>query len=214
MKRRLTVPIALLLLSLAASAFAQAPPTQVVIIADEHGHSRIFFDGSDEGPLFFAVTSDPGPGGQANVLMYDMGGPPALEAGDVFLTEPGSAEISDIIRFNPDDTGNPGFPASFAFYSDPDDKPASLADGSPFPTSFYANTLIFEEQGGPGFNGLLYHPIEGQPGFVGNGYDVQYLFLSDGSFVPEPSPLAALAIGLVCVAGLTVASRRRMRVAG
>ena len=210
MKPSLSVLLVVALLGLASVASAARTPF-VGIIADENGHALIT-NGLSFSPLLFAVTSDPGPGGQADVLTYDLDGPPSLVAGDVLLTEPGSPDLSDIIRFNSAGTGgNLDYPASFLIYSDQDEKTLSLADGSPFPTSFYANTLTLPEQGTEGDSGVQYTPTEGQPGFVG-GFDVTYVIFSDGSFVtPEPSSLAAFGIGALFFGGLALYARRRSR---
>jgi hypothetical protein len=212
MKRLLILALVAGLISVGSGAFAQFRGADPLIVVDENGNSLIQFPDGPPSSLDFAVTSDPGPGGQSNVLTYDLGGPPDLTAGDVILTEPGDASVtSDIIRFNPAGTGdNPNYDASLLIYSDEDDKTLSLADG-PFPTDLYANQLTLPEEGSEGDDGILYEPTPGQPGFV-DGFQATYLVFSDGTFAaPEPSSVAVFGIGALCFAAFVLRARRRNR---
>jgi hypothetical protein len=147
---------------------------------------------------------DPGPGGLNNALFYSMLNPPGLVAGDVLIMEPPSDTLlSDILRFDPVTQGGGVF-----VYSDIDaDSPPVLADIG-FPTSYNTNTLTIDEGGVEGvWNGVIYRPTPGQPGFVAgsagpvtyNFGPVPYNFTSDAA--PEPAtgllllaPLAALVL--------------------
>jgi len=131
-----------------------------------------------------ALVTDPGPGGQSNVLMYPL--PFVGVPGDVILTEsPAGGPPSDIIRFN----GN----STLLFYSDPftvdtNDCPDSLADG-PAPTVLYPSPVILAEVGPEGgTNGATYTPTPGEPGYDPSG--PTYTFISD--YPPlSPDPFTA-----------------------
>ncbi|HEY3097636.1 MAG TPA: PEP-CTERM sorting domain-containing protein [Methylomirabilota bacterium] len=118
------------------------------------------------------------------------------------LETAGATVVSDVIRFNPAGTGSPGYPASLVFYSDNADGADALADTG-FPTGSYTNTVTVTEVGIEGTNGVTYHPVSGQPGFVA-GFDVTYVIQSDTAAVPEPASVLLVAIG----GGLLVATRR------
>ncbi len=143
------------------------------------------------------LAPDPGPGGLASVLTYDMLGPPSLVAGDVLLLEAIGGPFLDVIRFNPAGTGgNPTYHASVLFYSDNIDGADSLGDTPSPPRAFYTNILTLLEVGGEGHNGVVYTPVAGQPGFV-DGFVVTYNITSDSAAVPEPSSLMLLGTGLL-----------------
>jgi hypothetical protein len=190
----------LLLCVFAASAHASI----VFIGVDENGGS--FANNPDLGifsTLSFDLLPDPGPGGQASVLTFDLQGPPSLVAGDVLIFEPGSGSVGDVIRFNPDRAGgDPFYTASLLFYSQgpPFD---SLADTPSGPGALYANNLSFTENP---LGDVYYTPAAGQPGFV-SGFAVNYLFRSDNN-VPEPGTWSLLLAGLSVIASLTYPLRR------
>jgi hypothetical protein len=118
-------------------------------------------------------------------LTYNLLGPPGLVAGDVLLLRPGTAVVSDVIRFNPAGTGNPGYPASLVFYSDTDADHSGILADTGFPTAFYANVTVRSD------DASFYTPNDSQPGFV-PGFSVTYQFISE---VPEPASLISLVIG-------------------
>jgi hypothetical protein len=189
----------LLSLGLAAAVFGQGNNPRITI--DENCNGVILFAGPGV-PMPCVKLADPGPGGLASAVTYNLLGPPSLVAGDLLLLEPGGGGlISDLIRFNPAGTGNPNYPASIVFYSDTIDGADSLADTG-FPNALYTNTMTVVEVGPEGNNGFVYTPTDGQPGFVA-GFSTTYNILSD-SPVPEPA-----TISLVLVAGgLLFAGRR------
>jgi hypothetical protein len=199
--RRLLLHCALpLFVALASTpSFAQNNP---LITLDETGVGSLLFPGSAAFPLPGLMQSDPGPGGLAAALTYNLGGPPNLLAGDLILTENGV--ISDVIRFNPADPAT-GYAASVVFYSDLGTEPNPPLADTGFPVAFYALVLTLPEVGpeaGP--NGITYTPTPNDPGYV-NGFNVTYLIISDP--VPEPGTLALGAVGAAF--GLVLAWRRR-----
>ena len=179
------------------------------ITVDENGNGTIQFPGGPAGALPGVLAPDPGPGGLASALTYNLLGPPGLVAGDLILLEPGGGGLlSEIIRFNPAGTAA-GYPASLVFYSDNADGSDSLADKG-FPTSLYANNLTAVEVGpeiGP--NGFTYTPTANQPGFI-PGFGVTYVIRSDLATVPEPSTLALCGLmGTLGAAGAAWKARRK-----
>jgi hypothetical protein len=172
----------------------------VTISVDELGHGRFTNTAGFDEPLAFFLAADPGPGGLASTLQYDLLNPPGLTAGDLILQETPGGPISDLIRFN---TANGG---RLVFYSDNVDGVDALADRG-FPTGLYTNVLTVLEVGPEGNNGFTYTPTAGQPGFVaGAGGPVTYVIVSDSAAVPEPATLLLLGSGL---AGAFMARKRR-----
>jgi hypothetical protein len=158
-----------------------------LITVDENGAGTLLFPGVAPIPTVGVLAPDPGPGGLALALTYNLLGPPGLVAGDVLLLRPGTAVVSDVIRFNPAGTGSPGYPASLVFYSDADHS-GVLADTG-FPTAFHANVIVRSD------DASFYTPNDSQPGFVPGGFQVTYQFMSETSPVPEPASLISLVIG-------------------
>ena len=206
------VAIAIAVGSLLAGTNANAQ-FSVTITIDENGNGTLTNTNGFMGNLASGLQADPGPGGLAAALTYDLFSPPGLTAGDLILVDPGTFTLSDIIRFNPNEISPAGNPGSLVFYSDNDaaDNNKSLADTG-FPTAFYANNFaVFEvgPEGGP--NGYVYTPTAGQPGFVaGAAGPVTYVILSD-SVVPEPSSVVLGAIAAVTAAGCVQFRRARNR---
>jgi hypothetical protein len=173
----------------------------ITINVDEKGNGTLTNTNGFFSPLPAALLPDPGPGGLPAALTYGLLNPPGLVAGDLLMVEPGlNGQISDIIRFNPQQNGG-----SLVFYSDTADGSDSLADVG-FPTALYTNTSTFVEVGPEGANGLAYTPTAGQPGFVaGAAGPVTYDITSDAevnTVVPEPGSLALLASGGLPLVGL------------
>ena len=189
-----------LLLVIGSTAHAQF---SVTITVDENGNGGFTNTIGFSSPLPGALAPDPGPGGLAAALTYDLLNPPGLVAGDLMLLEPGSVNISDIIRYNSSN-------GTLVFYSDILSGSDSLADTG-FPSASYANTLTLTEIGLEGNNGFTYTPIAGQPGFVaGAAGPVTYVIMSDvgGNQVPEPTSLSLVGTAILAM-GAAVALRRR-----
>jgi hypothetical protein len=199
------VAVALCLLSAGNKVYGQV--SSIVINVDERGNGTINgFLGLQ--PLPSSIAPDPGPGGLAAALTYNLLNPPGLVAGDLLLLEPGNPNgvLSDLIRFNPQQNGG-----SLVFYSDNLDGSTELADTG-FPTAQYTNVLTLTEVGSEGINGFTYTPTAGQPGFVaGAAVPVTYVIASDVA-APEPSGLALC--GTAALTGLIISLiRRRKRAA-
>jgi hypothetical protein len=199
---------ALAALGVASSASALVNGN-ILLTVDENGHGTLNgFLGPQALP--FALQNDPGPGGLANVLTYDMLNPPGLVAGDVLLQDGPGGPILDVVRFNPNEVGAGGGTGALVFYSDNVDGFDSLADTPSPPGALYANNITILEVGPEGQNGAIYTPLAGQPGFVaGAGAPVVYNLISD---VPEPGAWALMLLG-VGVAGAALRRRRETVVA-
>jgi hypothetical protein len=196
--------LAMTLLALAAFGLA-AHPAQAqnnpLITLDELGSGSIIFPGAASTPLPGTLAPDPGPGGLAAALTYNLLGPPSLVAGDVFIFD--GATISDVIRFNPAGTGSAGYPASAVFYSTAGS--GTLADTG-FPTAFYGVAATAPEIGGI----ANYTPTANQPGFVA-GFNVSYKLISDAP-VPEASTTVSFGLLLALgMGGVVVAGRRKKK---
>ena len=169
------------------------------IIVDEFGTG--FYNGT---LLPSAVLPDPANGGApgfAYTLPFTYTWP-ALAA-DIQLFEPGTTQLSDLLRF----TRNPNGPGTLLFfYSDASsaDPPDSPADQFPFPTQSFLYTSGVEiglfgnsySEAGP--NGFVYTALPGQPGEDGTGVALQYTFVSDG-VVPEPNASVLASLGGGCL---------------
>src|SRR5262245_38524641 len=95
-----------------APPLASSAGATPVIYIDEFGTGFLDFGGGLI-PTTGVLQPDPGPGGLASVLTYNLLGPPALIAGDVLLSDSGA--IQDVLRFNPARTGRVGLPALVLF---------------------------------------------------------------------------------------------------
>ena len=196
--------IALATLGAASSASALVNGN-ILLTVDENGHGTINgFLGVQ--PLPSGLQNDPGPGGLANILTYDLLNPPGLVAGDVLLQDGVSGPILDVVRFNPNEVGPGGGTGSLLFYSDNIDGFDSLGDTAGPPGALYANNITILEVGPEGLNGALYTPLAGQPGFVaGAGAPVSYQLNSD---VPEPATWGLMLLGVGAM-GAVLRSQRK-----
>lgn len=141
--------------------------------------------------------SDPGPGGLPNALVFTVGTSPLLTSGDLFLIDPTTFAISDIIRFN-----NIGGVDQIVFYSRNDGDGAKADTG--FPSAFYPNDLdIFENPNGP----TTYVPTTGQPGFIAFG-GLTYVINSSEAAVPEPSTFALVTLPALAFIGFRLGRGR------
>jgi hypothetical protein len=165
-RKSLTIPLLLaagVVCCVSISASAGTTPFlltngNIGITVDENCNGTINgFGGPQALPCGFA--NDPGPGGLANVMTYNLLGPPGLVVGDVLLTDADCGGcFLDVIRFNPNGT--------LVFYSDNIDGFDSGADTFGPPGAFYANLVAIPEVGTESINGATYIPTAGMPGFV------------------------------------------------
>jgi hypothetical protein len=120
-------------------------------------------------------------------------------------TSPTATQISDIIRFNPQQSAL-GSVGTLVFYSDNTDATRDLGDTG-FPTLLYTNALNKVEVGPEGNNGFTYTPTLGQPGFEEDANaTVTYIIKSD--VVPAPPAVVLAGLGAGCVALRRYVGRR------
>jgi hypothetical protein len=174
----------------AVASSAGATTYDPLVTVDEAGHGALenLCGPGCTMPMPGVLAADPGPGGSASALTYDLLGPPSITAGDVLIYNSGVLE--DVVRFNDYNTGGvAGYPASLVFYAL--DGSSTLAGGSGAPTADYTNQLSLTEVG----HQLLYTPSAGQPGYV-SGFDAAYLITSG---TPEPGTWAMLILGIAMI---------------
>ncbi|MGA2140181.1 MAG: PEP-CTERM sorting domain-containing protein [Verrucomicrobiia bacterium] len=149
---------------------------------DENGNGLL--NGADH-PGF--LQDDPGPGGLANALTYTT--PAGLVAGDLYLDEPDTLTVSDLIRWNNN--------ATLVFYSEIPEmgENPDIADIGLAMTQYPPVALVWEE-GSEGNNGYTYIPSPGGPGYDPSNPDHQptYIIISD---IPEPGTVALVGLSLV-----------------
>jgi hypothetical protein len=181
-----TVGVGLFISFVPHSGAQGIPPTTVTLNEDGTGSA---VTGASTVNLTGVNQQDPGPGGLSNALVFTVGNSSLLTTGDLFLIDPTTFAISDIIRFN-----FSGGSDEIVFYSRADGGNAKADTG--FPGAFYANDLdIFENPNGP----TTYTPTTGQPGFIDFG-GLTYV-INSAEAVPEPSTFALVtlpALAFVC----------------
>ena len=136
-----------ILLGLTLIVVWSAGPTFAVTLAfDENGNSSV-------GPG--ALALDPGPGGAAAALTYQL--PFSVVPGDVFFgNEPGLVLGGDVVRFN-SPVGAAG--STLVFYSDNIPIADSSGDTSAPPGVFYPNQVTIQEIGLEGTNSATYWSV-------------------------------------------------------
>ena len=200
------VHISDLLLSAALTVLAPSEVAADMIVFDEFGNaSQNHFPPENSPPGTFApipactkgvtrncfeTALEPISGKTTLVLHL----PFSFVDGDVFVSEPGSDDPSDLLRF---ENGNDLF-----VFSEPEEMvlagaisfaDTELADVG-VPGASDERQVRVTEVGNEGNNGVTYTPGRNDPGFP--DFAVDYVFKSDGK-VPEPGsfPLAALGAG-------------------
>ncbi len=175
----------------AASATSMFGQVGQIININENGSAYIT---ASQPFAYIASALEPISG--MSTLEYTL--PFAGVAGDVLLTEPGSSQISDVLRFD----GN----YHVYFFSDVEAGQSQLADVG-LPTIFQANNVPIAESGIEGLSTYaLYTPTSVEPGFKAAAPGTTYFIVSD---VPEPSVmmLGSLGGGLVLLLNM----RRRAK---
>lgn len=197
--RLLAYSVAWLVLAGAQVATAQTFTISFTVHEDGTG---TFDNGVTVGPIASDQRQDVGPGGLSNALTFSLLGPPRLVAGDLFLTDPTTMQLSDIIRFNPNETGADGKTGVLVFYSLAGG--GALADTG-FPSANYTNTFSLTENP---LGETLYTPLAGQPGFVAgtSGVVTYHIFseeLPTSNGVPEQGRTAVLmALSMMTLIGV------------
>ena len=162
---------------------------QQIFSFDENGNGSV--NGTPlaygvDGTLYYVLMSDAIPGD-----IYE---------GDVAVMEPGTTEISDVLRFSY--IGGAVQQERVYVYSEREPgelPPFDLADtGIPSPLS--SNVVYVNEVGTEnGWNGVTYVPLSPQPGYTDGSVilpSVIYNFTSD---VPEPATICLLAFGAMAI---------------
>jgi hypothetical protein len=183
------VCVGLLLFGVVETLRAQAV---TIVILNEDG-TGLVDNGDRQGTLTGLQMPDPGPGGLANALTFDLS---TTIAGDLIILN-SSLNTDDIIRFNPNEgTG------AVVFYSTTADGGMLLADTG-FPSAIYSNTFaLMENPSGP----TSYTPTSSEPGFISG---TQATYLINSSPVPEPSVWILFLGGFTMMGFLGVVSKRR-----
>jgi hypothetical protein len=127
---------------------------------------------------------------------YPLGGP-FYQPGDVLMLEPGTSEVSDLLRFD-------GSGVFFFSELEPGELNAEPADVPMIPPAI--NPVFLYETGPEGNNGAYYLPDVGQPGFGDPEMfpgGMSYTIVSD---IPEPTTFALAGLA---AAALMISRRRK-----
>jgi hypothetical protein len=185
---------------------ANAQGFTITIDVDENCNGTLSNTNGFSSALACGFKNDPGPGGLANVLTYDLLNPPGLVSGDLLLND-ASGGLSDVVRFNATEIGPGGGTGALVFYSNPADGPAGGADTPTPPAAFYANFLTLTEGGADPPSSVEYTPTAGEPGFVaGAGGPVTYNIVSDSA--PEPGTILLMLWGVGALFGRKYMTQR------
>jgi hypothetical protein len=178
-----------LLTTTAAWGSIASMSVNTIISFDENGNGTWEDVSGNITPLTFGIGVPPS-GGHAT-LYYELTA--AITEGDLGVTEPSSTlsvQLSDLLRFS-------GY--CVYVYSDLPEagQVGELADTG-IPTQLLDNLLSMTEEGSEGgWNGVHYTPLSGQPGYIeGLEGSLTYVFTSD---VPEPTTIALLGLGALCL---------------
>lgn len=155
-----------------ASVMAQG----AILTIDEAGDA--YFTPSQMFP--HTMATDPSSG--ITTLQYTL--PFAGVAGDLLLDDPGSSQVSDVLRFD----GN----YHVYFFSEVEPGQSQLADVG-LPSTYLTPNVTVSESGTEGvFTYAYYTPTAGEPGFKPAAPTMEYYIVSD---VPEPSVMMLGSFG-------------------
>lgn len=187
-----TIVAAGMVAALCAPAMANAAPSVVQFYVGQDGYGSVTsLDGYTQG-ISASVGNDPGPGGSAAALIYDLAIPPDLTYGDVLVNNQ-AGQLAEVLRFEAAAGTCTG--GCLVLYSAVGS--GTAGSGTTLPSSFLSDTITVSltSQGT-----VSYTPSAGQPGYISVG-------VSYAAAVPEPTTAGLFLMGTLAAGAM--ARRRR-----